>query len=205
MQLIPTGGGDFAPGASLSVQFTVQNLSSKAVTDGWNDAIYLSSDGRLDPSAIQLARFADVGGLPAYSSRTVTEPFTAPAVPGAWSVVVAVDSTVKAPDPNRANNVAPAAGALRVAAPDLPLGVNVTAAFPAGDTTYYKVTLPPNSPPVRVTATGTSVALAVRFALPPTGDTADATAAGAVAQLDLPNAHAGVYYFGGHPPRLLGR
>ena len=180
--------GNVAPGTPITVTFTVRNLTGTAISTDWNDAVLLSSDDALDAADTRLVRTADVGGLPAYGSRTVTIPISAPAAPGTWVVIVAADSTAKVPDPDRTNNVASAAAPLRVAASELPLGVNVTPTF-VGGTAYFTLTRPAGGPPLRITAAGAS--LAVRFAEIPTGDTADATGTGA---LDLPSAHGGVYF-----------
>ncbi|MFO0936376.1 MAG: CARDB domain-containing protein [Gemmataceae bacterium] len=191
VKILPAGG-PVTPGTPLSVQFTVTNLSGKATQTGWNDTVFLSTDDTLDASDISLNRQADAGILAANASRTVTIPFTASSIPGSWVIIVSADSTVAIPDPNRSNNVGSALEPIRVSAPELPIGVDVAASFPAGNTAYYTLTRNAGAPPIRITAIGATMAL--RFAEPPMGDPSDTQSKGNPARLDLPTDHGGVYY-----------
>lgn len=207
VKLIPNNSGEVTPGSAFSVQFTVHNQSGKAINVNWKDAVFLSADDGLDASDLLLGRFPDIGGLAPYSSRTVTIPLTAPARPGAWTILVAADSTVLIPDPNRSNNIGSAASPLHVAYAELPLSTNVTAAFTAGDTTYYRLTIPAGTGPVRVTASSAAVnaaTLSARFGEIPVGAADDLvgnsviTGANRTTTVDIPSGIAGVYFLAVH-------
>jgi len=110
---------------------------------------------------------------------------------------------VKVPDLNRLNNVVAAADPLHIAFADLPLGADVTASFPVGDVTYYRLTIPAGSGPVHISAqfaADNAGALAARFAELPTGDgtelvgLAKVNGGARLATIDLPAGMAGVYY-----------
>jgi RHS repeat-associated protein len=203
IKLIPSAGAELVPGSSFSVLFTIRNLSSVAISSSWTDAVFLSANDQLDSSDILLGRLADAGGLAAYGSRTVTIPLHAPAQPGTWSVFAAADSTVVVPDVNRLNNVAAAGDPLRTSFADLPMDSDVTASFPAGDLTYYRLTIPAGSGPVRITAqfaSDNAGSIASRFGELPLGNAGELTALatiagnGRVASLDIPSGTAGVYF-----------
>lgn len=203
VQLVAPPGGVVSPGAAVAVRFTVTNRSSRAAAGGWSDAVYLSESGALDATATLVARLAETAGLAGFASETLTVPLTGPARPGVFTVLVAADSRDAVPDLDRANNAAAAPTPLTVAAPDLPPATDVTAAFPAGDVTYYKLTVPAGSGPLRVTATfnaSDAGTLAVAFAVPPTGAAGDTVrpaqvgGAGRVAAVELPAGQAGFFY-----------
>ena len=194
--------GDIAPGTPFAVRFTVRNLTSRVISANRTDAVFLSENGVLDGSARLLSRVAD-GGLPAFGSRVVTVPLTAPARPGPYSVIVAADSAAKLFDGNRSNNVAAATDPVQIGYANLPLATDVTAAFPAGDTTYYRLTLPAGTGPIRIRASfagGDAGQVSARFAELPAGNAGDLVG-NAVhvgdrreAVIDLPGGASGVYF-----------
>ena len=73
-------------GQSLTVGYTIANLSSDAATGTWTDSVYLSANGLLDADSLLLGRVSHAGGLAGMSSYNGTLTGVVPgAVDGAYS------------------------------------------------------------------------------------------------------------------------
>ena len=106
-------------GQSLTVGYTIANLSSDAATGTWTDSVYLSANGLLDADSLLLGRVSHAGGLAGMSSYKGTLTGVVPgAVDGAYSVIVVADSGMQVPDLDRTNNAGVSTGAVPVRHPD---------------------------------------------------------------------------------------
>ena len=131
-------------GQSLTVGYTIANLSSDAATGTWTDSVYLSANGLLDADSLLLGRVSHAGGLAGMSSYNGTLTGVVPgAVDGGYPVIVVPDSGLQVPDLNRANNAGVSTSAVPVLTPTLALGGTVSGTIAAGQDLYYKVTVRP--------------------------------------------------------------
>ena len=131
-------------GQSLTVGYTIANLSSAAATGTWTDSVYLSANGLLDADSLLLGRVSHAGGLAGMSRYNGTLTGVVPgAVDGGYSVIVVPDSGLKVPDLNRTNNAGVSTGAVPVLTPPLALGGTVSGTIAAGQDLYYKVMVRP--------------------------------------------------------------
>jgi hypothetical protein len=133
-----------AVGRPITVNWQAKDQSATAASGSWEDSVFLSPTPSITSSAILLGTVPHGGGLAAGASYggSLTAPVPALA-PGAWYVLVQVDSLDQVADPNRANNTLAATGVLQVSLPSLTLGTPLTGSFTAAEQeNYYQVTVP---------------------------------------------------------------
>src|SRR5262249_45858325 len=119
--------GNAEPGDVVSIPYTVRNLSTAPALGSWVDSLYLSSDTALDPGDKRVGRVThagDVAGLGSYN-ETLTAPLP-DVVPGAYHVLLLVDSRGFVPDIDRSNNVGAAVGSVNPMVETLPVGGTVS-------------------------------------------------------------------------------
>jgi hypothetical protein len=87
------------PGETVSIAYTVRNLSENAVGGSWFDSAYLSSDTSFELDDLLMGRVAHLGGIAAGATYDETVHATLPAVAdGNYYVIVVADSRGIVPD-----------------------------------------------------------------------------------------------------------
>ncbi len=187
-------------GQSLTVGYTIANLSSDAATGTWTDSVYLSANGLLDADSLLLGRVSHAGGLAGMSSYNGTLTGVVPgAVDGGYSVIVVADSGLQVPDLNRTNNAGVSTGAVPVLTPPLALGGTVSGTIAAGQDLYYKVTVRPGQDVEidgALTAANEAAIFARRLSVPTPSafDESGGDPATMQPSLLLPGSQGGTYY-----------
>jgi RHS repeat-associated protein/uncharacterized repeat protein (TIGR01451 family) len=140
-------------GDTISIPYTVQNLSSAvAATGSWFDSLYLSSDSTLDPGDLLIGRvqhFGDVAPSASYS-ETLTAPLPG-AQEGSYQVIVVADSRGLVPDSERTNNIAASSTSLSATITVLTLGQTFAGTIADAQDRYFRVDVSPGSD-VQITA-----------------------------------------------------
>ena len=119
------------PGDSVTVNYTVQNLSGSTATGPWTDSVYLSTDQTLDASDTLLGSGVHTGNVAVSGSYIGGVTATLPVIAnGNYYLIVVTDSGKAVPDTNRTNNTAVSAATLQLT--QVPL--RVLSASPTGVT-----------------------------------------------------------------------
>ncbi|MHB1561134.1 MAG: beta strand repeat-containing protein [Isosphaeraceae bacterium] len=139
-----TSPSSAAAGQRITVGWTVNDISTTAAAGSWQDSVYLSPTSAIDGSSILLGTVVHTGGLAAGTSYTGSLAAVVPGLaPGAYQIVVQVDSLYQVADPNRSNNILAAPGPLAVSLPALTLGQTAAGSFTAAQQEdYYQVAVP---------------------------------------------------------------
>ncbi|HMP60401.1 MAG TPA: carboxypeptidase regulatory-like domain-containing protein, partial [Gemmatales bacterium] len=143
-----------APGQTFTVTWTTRNVGGSAAIGPWEDAIYLSVDGILNPSDYYLGSLFQTSPLGAGDSRIVSLTVTAPIAVGSFNIIVQTDRRKQVDDGNPTNNVSVGQNRLEFTLTVLQLGVPLAAQFSTpGQTLYFQLELPQGDASVLVAAT----------------------------------------------------
>jgi RHS repeat-associated protein len=194
---LPASG---TPGQTVSIPYTVNNLSTTPAIGDWFDSFYLSRETVLDPAATLLGRVHHVGDVAGNSTYSETLTATLPGLPdGNYHVIAVIDSRGLVPDFNRANNTAFSSTVINVSVPQLSLGVSTSGTIANGQDEYFHLVLAPGAN-VTLTANFTASPEAefyVRYAALPDRSNFDQTAASVTdqhPQITLNNVQGGDYF-----------
>jgi RHS repeat-associated protein len=194
-------------GQSVTVDYTVTDVSGSTGIASWTDSVFLSPGQTLGASSTLIARATHQGALTA-AGQAYQGTLTAvvPGVlPGDYYVIVEADSGDAVSDPTRANNVLASTTTLLAQLPALALAAvgatptAVTGTVAAGQQLYYELTLPGGGDAQVTLATGTAGGaelLELYRSLPTAGTFANESddAAQTTQQVALANVQAGNYY-----------
>ena len=135
--------GGALPGEAITVDFTVENLTSEAVTGSWLDAIYLSRDIVLSPEDTLLGTVPHAGGIPALGSYQAQLATTLPPLAsGNYWLLLVVDADKAVADLDRSNNQAYGVVPLTATLPQLLFGVPTADNLQSGEQIYYQLDVP---------------------------------------------------------------
>ncbi len=128
------------PGESLTVSYTVQNLSNTELPGGWFDSAFLSRDRALSADDLLIGsarRIQPIGGHGSY--QVAIDGVMPPVVDGEWFVIGVSDAARTVADVDRGNNWAIAAATLKSTVPVIAIGESITEAMEAGTSRYYRL------------------------------------------------------------------
>jgi RHS repeat-associated protein len=190
------------PGDNVAVSWVVHNVGTGAITTGWQDAVYLSTDATLDASDTLLATVPHSGTLAWDGTYTGAASVKLPGVlPGNYFVIVQADRRYQVPnETNRTNNILAADAPTALTVPALTLGTPAAGQFTAAGQDHYYQVIVPQGQTVRVTldsaaTAGTTEVYVSRLHLP---NVADHDFAGLAIQPDqtvtVPTTGPGTYY-----------
>ena len=197
------------PGTTITIGWTVLNVSSNSIPSTWTDAVYLSTNNVWDINAVEVAS-QNHSGLAANAGYSASWTGPLPALtPGSYHAIAWTDVRNTVQETNLSNNIAVSANTIAVDVPVLVLGHPVTNQLTTGSAQYYKVNVPAGQT-VSVTLTGAETTsfneLYVRYgAIPDLGDYdfLYATPFSPNQQINIPTTQAGWYYImvrGGNEP-----
>lgn len=134
---------DAVVGEEATVDWTLRNFGTNALTGNLKDAIYLSSDSILDASDHLWAVYEDwVNLLPnGEITRTLTRPM-AGMLPGNYHVIIKSDANNAFGETNENNNKAVSFNTIRVDFKELPLDIMVSDTLLNSQPLFYKMSLP---------------------------------------------------------------
>jgi hypothetical protein len=188
------------PGDTVSIGWSVRNVSSNNIPSTWTDAAYLSTNSFWDINAMEVARH-DHSGLA--SSSSYSDSWTGPLAaltPGLYHAVVRTDVRNTVRETNLVNNVAASANTIAVDVPVLTLGQPVTNQLSTGAAQYYKFNVPAGQT-VRLTLIGASTnsanQLFIRYGAVPDLGNYDFLYNNPLSpnqQIEIPTTQAGWYY-----------
>jgi YD repeat-containing protein len=137
----PTTAG---PGQAIKVNLQAMNSSGNDASGEWQDSVYLSPTPAIDSSSTLLGAVAHSGGLSAWSSYSSSLTTALPAVePGAYYLLVQVDSLYQVPQADRTSNTLADSEPLDITVPSLTLRTPLSDTFTAADQDhYYQVNVP---------------------------------------------------------------
>ena len=133
-----------AAGQTITVTFTVVNLSAATIATSWTDSVFLSSTTTLGANAVLLGRAVHQGALAdgATDQATVTGPLPG-VLPGSYYAIVEADSQHAVADSNYNNNTFASTTTLTASLPALTLNAAAaTGTIAAGQNLYYQITVP---------------------------------------------------------------
>ena len=135
-----------APGAALTVDYTVTNTGGSTAAGSWTDSVYLSLSPTMDSSAVLLGRVVHTGDLAAGGSYagqlTAALP---PLLDGPYYILVLSDSRDAVPDPDRADNLGASSATVAVATPVITLGETLVSTIASGQDAYYRIAAEPGA------------------------------------------------------------
>ncbi|WP_270934322.1 CARDB domain-containing protein [Falsiroseomonas oryzae] len=187
-------------GTTASITYTVQNLSSNALSGFWTDAVYLSEDDVWDVDDLLIGR-VDRTTLAANGSYTETLVAPLPGVAaGDYRVIVRSDIFNFVPEASETNNIGASIDSTHVDVPALVLGTPSVGALAARQSAFYKLEVAAGET-IRLafdSAAGAgSTELYVRYGEMPTRGVFDRSANVAYLpdqELLIPETQAGTYY-----------
>ena len=131
-------------GQSMTVAYTVANLSPTAATGSWTDSVFLSADSTLDASDMLLGHFVHSGTVPGLSSYNGTLTAQLPGVvDGSYHIIVVADSGKELDELNQAHHIGASTDGLPVSTTTLTPGLPVSGSVANGQGLYYKVVVIP--------------------------------------------------------------
>lgn len=190
-----------SPGDLVDISYTVHNSSTTALSDEWDDSIYLSVDQTFDSKDVLIGRVARTEGLAGLASYTATLTARMPGVPdGDYHVIVVADSKRRIPETNRNDNVVASVSGLASTVPMIALAQTISATIVDGQNLYLKLQVPPGRGDVVINTLLQQLYQAdvfVRFNDLPTRTSFDFAAVQALETdrtITLPAARAGAWY-----------
>jgi hypothetical protein len=197
------------PGSTVTIGWTVLNVSSNNIPSTWTDAVYLSTNNFWNISAMEVAS-QNHSGLAANAGYSASWTGPLPALtPGSYHAIVRADVRNTVRETNLVNNTAVSANTIAVDVSVLVLGQPVTNQLTTGSAQYYKVNVPAGQT-VRLTLTGASTnsanELFVRYGAVPDLGNYDFLYNNPLSpnqQISIPTTQAGWYYImvrGGNEP-----
>jgi RHS repeat-associated protein len=189
-----------AAGQSLSVNYTVENLSAATTATSWSDEVFLSSTNTLSANAVLLGRSIHTGALAQSGSyqATVTAPMPG-LLPGSYYVIVETDSQQAVADGDRTNNVLASTNTVTATIPTITLnGAAATGSIAAGASLFYEISIPANADVtalLTLSATGAATLLEAYDHVPTTADADEiGSNSGTTSSVSITGAQAGNYF-----------
>jgi hypothetical protein len=138
---IPTSG---VPGRSVTVSWSVANQGTAAAAGSWQDAVYLSQNPVLDPTASLIGLSPHDGGLAQGASYSGQAIVTLPAVlPGNYYILIQTDRRGQVTQLDRGNDVLASTGTISLTVPTLTLDMPLADQFTnPGEFHYYQIAPP---------------------------------------------------------------
>ena len=197
------------PGTTVTIGWTVLNVSSNNIPSTWTDAVYLSTNNFWDINAMEVAS-QNHRGLTANAGYSASWTGPLPALTaGSYYAIVRTDVRNTVRETNLVNNTAVSATTIAVDVPVLVLGQPVTNQLTTGSAQYYKVNVSAGQT-VRLTLTGASTSSAnelfVRYGAVPDLGNYDFLYNNPLSpnqQISIPTTQSGWYYVmvrGGYEP-----
>ncbi|MEI6783111.1 MAG: CARDB domain-containing protein, partial [Verrucomicrobiota bacterium] len=143
MTSVSTAAASGLPGDSITVNWTVRNVSTNRADGRWTDALYLSPTPVLGLDAILIGQQDRLGPVQPGASYTANQPVTLPAAtPGNYYLLARADVRNNVREYSKANNTAASTTTLFMDVPVLVLGQPRTNSLTTGAKQYYKLQVP---------------------------------------------------------------